>query len=212
MLPNFIRTSTHTTTECKNDARWSRGRRSTSIRLTAAGHTRARKIYTYRQHAYSACAATRASAARPARCARLGRAPAERLRPCATPSPHARRSGVPLSAPARRHARRRRPRDEAAAAARLLVAPPPVAPSAAKGLEDVAPVRPGSLAIRGGHANNPPRQPTIGRPPQEGCKPRSLEPPATSLESHHVHCRLLRATVHARVGPMRMCSSRQPSE
>ena len=36
---DFIRTSTHTSTGCKEDARWSFGRRSTSIRPTAAGHT-----------------------------------------------------------------------------------------------------------------------------------------------------------------------------
>ena len=36
---------------------------------------------------------------------------------------------------------------------------------------------------RGGRpdANNPPRQPTIGRPPREGYEPTSPEPPATSL-------------------------------
>ena len=40
----------------------------------------------------------RGCAARPARCARLGRAPGARPRPCAAPSPHARRCGAPLSA------------------------------------------------------------------------------------------------------------------
>ena len=120
------------------------------------------------------------------------------MRNHATQPPHSRRTAAaqpPHSAPAqrhtwrhtRRHTRRRRPRDKAAAAAHLLVAPPPVAPSAANVLEGVAPVRPGSLAIRGGHENNPPRQPTMGRPPQEGssstCSPvdgAALQPVVTA--------------------------------
>ena len=166
--------STHVKAVRKRDARWSCGRRSTSIRSARppqARHTTRARAQGTHTHIQRAPAATRASAARAARCARLGHAPAARLRPSAAPSAtHARRCGVPLSAPARRHARHRRPRDEAAAAARLLVAPPPVAPSAAADLEEVAPVRPGSLAIRGGHANNPPRQPTISRPPREGLR------------------------------------------
>ena len=115
-------------------------------------------------------------------------APAARLRPRAAPSLHARRCGAPITARAPLRcaplgpacaAPRMTPSTSrrAAAAARLLVAPPPVTPSAAKHLEDVAPVRPGSLAIRGGHANNPPRQLTVGPLPPEGCKPTSLEPP-----------------------------------
>ena len=162
---DFIRTSTYTAAECKHDARWSCGRRSTSIRPTTAGHGHARKYTHTKRHAYSACAATRASAARPARCARLGRAPAARLRPCATPSPHARRCGAPLSAP---HAPRGAIDRTAHRTAHRTAKVAKVAKGAAKGakhLEEVAPVRPGSLAIRGGDSNNPPRQPTIGRSP-----------------------------------------------
>ena len=109
----FIRSSMYTATGCKEDARWSCGRRSTSIRPTAAGHRRTHRHYTYRRHTYSACAPTRASAARAARCSRLGHAPAARLRPSAAPSPHARRCGAPSRPPsAAPRTARRRPRDE----------------------------------------------------------------------------------------------------
>ena len=145
---------------------------------------------TYRRHACAVRASVRVrshsrerssgGAVRTAR-PRSGSASAAERRAIAT---HARRCGVPLSAPARRHARRRRPRDEAAAAARLLVAPPPVAPSAAADLEEVAPVRPGSLAIREGVTRTTLRgsRPSVGRHGR-GCEPTSLEPPATSLAS-----------------------------
>ena len=72
--------------------------------------------------------------------------------------------------------------DHSSGRRRAAFGPPPVAPpvaAARRDLVDVAPVRPGSLAIRGGHANNPPRKPTMSRPPWEGCEPTSLEPLAT---------------------------------
>ena len=184
---DFIRTSTHTSTGCKEDARWSFGRRSTSIRPTAAGHTGAHMklhiqarhtfIQRVRSHSRERSSGGAVRAARP----RSGGAPAAERRAIATRTPLRHAPLGPSAAPhhtqhhrrSRRGNRRRRRRPPRPAARRRA--------SSRRCRSKWAPK--GPPGAPSGTRNNPPRQQTMGRPPWEGSQQTSPEPPASSLAS-----------------------------
>ena len=171
----YVCIHTPTTAESKHGARWSCSRRSTSICATAAGqaaHTRETTVHTQR---IVRVLSTRDAHQR-ARNYRLKRGSAGARGSGALGqrvdgrAPHRRHSHVPPQhaplgpSPQARHAVDRSSHRHR----RTAVAPRPVAPLLEKDLGEVAPARPGSLAIRGGSANKHPEAAyrlMVGHPP-----------------------------------------------
>ena len=127
-------------------------------------------------YTYTARAAAHPSAARPARCARPGRARAARLRPRATATPAARRRSAPaLSRPRAPRKRRRRPRRGRHRRRRCPASRRPVARR---------PCRTGRAPRRTPGGGSPtqvtaPRRPTVSRAAVERTERTPLEAPAT---------------------------------